>query len=108
MIRVIVSTTGSAHGEIGCAVKLIIAWPAVISAALGVKVGVNVFALANTPPPLELQLKLLSFDTLAILAKKINSSPSHIVLSPPTETTGCGAIVMITSSVAGVAHGVIG
>ena len=78
------------------------------------KVGVNVFALANTPPPSELQVKLVSFVTLATPAKKIKSSPSHIVLSTtgvagsPIVTTGCGAMVTITSSVTGVAQGAIG
>ena len=78
------------------------------------KVGVNVFALANTPPPSELQVKLVSFVTLATPAKKIKSSPSHIVFSTtgvagsPIVTTGCGAMVTITSSVTGVAQGAIG
>ena len=72
------------------------------------KVGVNVFVLANTPPPSELHVKLVSFDTLATLAKNMKSSPSHMVLSPPIETTGLGAMVTITSSVIGVVQGAIG
>ena len=54
-----------AHGELPTAVSVNVTLPAVISAALGVYVGVNVVPLVNVPVPLVPQLTLAWLVALA-------------------------------------------
>ena len=92
-----------AHGELPTTVSVNVTVPAVISAALGVYVGVNVVPPVNVPVPLVPQLSLTLFVALApvILTE---AELVHMDWLPPATAVGAAVIVNTLVDVA-LAHG---
>ena len=82
------------HGAVAPADKVSVTLPAVISAPLGVYVGVKVVAPVNVPVPLLVQFTLVAFGALAPV---ILTAPAleQVVWFPPASGVGAAVIVKV-------------